>query len=238
MESVLADSAASRVSVSDVGAYRASNWASLDLVDLRKLDALAGATTRAGTFVTPTLAFFKTWFATRYSDQEVRSRPEYSLLPPSFRAPWERSRERYWQNPPADRLRARYIALRDRMVRAIVDSGGKIMAGSDGPGGLMAYGWMMHRELEALVAAGLTPYQALRAATVVPAEYLGATGEQGTIAIGKRADLVLLERNPLTAIRNTSAIAGVVVAGEWHPKDELQSWIETARRRLNPTDRP
>jgi imidazolonepropionase-like amidohydrolase len=237
METVLADSAPSRVSVSDVGAYRAANWASLAHVDEGKLEALAGATARAGVRVTPTLAFFKSWFATRHTDDEVRARPEYGMLPATYRNGWERSRAAYWRNPPSDAQRARYIALRDRMVRAIVDSGGAVMAGSDGPSALMSYGWLLHRELEALVAAGLSPYEALRAATVVPAAYLGVGDDQGSIAVGKRADLVLTA-DPLADIRATSAIAGVVVAGRYHDSSAREALIEAARTALTSAPAP
>jgi imidazolonepropionase-like amidohydrolase len=234
MESVLADSAPSRQSVSDVGAYRAANWNSLLHVDMKKVDAIAGATARAGVYVTPTLGFFSSWFATRTTDAEVTGRPDFAHIPPAMREGYLRARTAYWRNPPSDELRARYLTIRRHMVRAIVDSGGKIMAGSDGPGGLQGYGWMMHRELEALVDAGLTPLQALAAATTVPAEFLGTTAESGTVTAGKRADLVLLAANPLEDIRNTARIEGVVVGGQWLDRARLEAMIEAARVRLNP----
>jgi imidazolonepropionase-like amidohydrolase len=229
MESILADSAPTRKSVSDVGAYRAANWNSLSYVDQQKLEAIAGATARGGVYVTPTIAFFTSWFATEYTDTQVQARPDYPYLPAAMKGPWERSRTFYWKNAPTAAQRAQYIAIRNRMVKAIVDSGGQVMAGSDGPGGLMAYGWMMHRELQALVAAGLTPYQALRAATVVPATWLGVIGEQGTIEVGKRADLLLLSANPLTDIGNTMTIVGVSAAGTWYGTGQLAQMKETAR---------
>lgn len=234
MESVLADSAPSRVSVSDVGAYRVANWNSLLHVDMRKVEALAGATARAGVYVTPTWGFFQSWFARAITIEDVRARPDFALVPPAMRAPYERAFARYWANPPSEELRARYIAIRNRMIRALADSGGRIMAGSDGPGGLQVYGWMMHRELEALVAAGLSPAEALHAATVAPAEYLGVVAEQGTIEVGKRADLVLLARDPLADIRNTTAIVGVGSGGRWFTERDLQGMVEAARLRLNP----
>ncbi len=229
METILADSAPSRVSVSDVNAYRAKNWNSLAYVDEAKLEALAGATARAGVFVTPTAAFFNSWFAIEYTDAQVKARPEYQYLPPAMLGPWERSRTFYWKNPPTAAQRARYQQVRNRMVKAIVDSGGEVMAGSDGPGGLMSYGWMLHRELQALVAAGLTPYQALRAATVVPAAWLGVSDEQGTIQVGKRADMLLLSANPLTDIANTQSIVGVVAGGAWYDSAALEAFKEKAR---------
>lgn len=232
MESVLADSAPTRVSVSDVGAYRVANWATLDHVDNAKVEAIAGATARAGVAVTPTLAFFRLWFATPFTDAQVRARPDFAFIPPSMRAPYERSRTRYWQSPPDSLRRARYIAVRNRMVKAIVDSGGRIMAGSDAPGGLMVYGWTLHRELAMLVDAGLTPMQALAAATRVPAEWLGAATEWGSIAPGRRADLVVLEADPLADIHHTSRIAAVAIGGRWHDRAALDSMITRAQPML------
>ena len=234
MESVLADSAPSRASVSDVGAYRAANWATLDHVDDRKVEAIAGATARAGVHVTPTLAFFHLWFATEQTDSAVRSRPDYAHIPPRMRDLYERARARYWQNPPSSARRARYVAVRNRLVRAIIDSGGHVMAGSDAPGGLMGYGWTLHRELEMLVAAGLSPHEALAAATIVPARWLGADREWGTIAPGRRADLVLLDADPLRDIRNTTRIATVLVGGRVLERPALDAAIARAGRLLNP----
>ena len=74
-----------------------------------------------------------------------------------------------------------------------------------------------------LVEAGLTPMQALQAATVRPAEFLGRRAEQGTIEAGKRADLVLLDANPLDDIRNTQKIDAVVVNGTLLDRAELDT---------------
>jgi imidazolonepropionase-like amidohydrolase len=234
MESVLADSAPSRESVSDAGAYRAARWTTLDYVDDRKVDAIAGATARAGVAVTPTMAFFNLWFATEQSDETIRSRPDYALIPPRMRDLYERSRVRYWSNPPSAARRARYIAVRNRLVRAIVDSGGAVMAGSDAPGGLMGYGWTLHRELEMLVAAGLTPWQAIAAATVVPARWLGAEREFGSIAVGRRADLLVLDADPLRDIRNTARIETVMIGGRVIGREEREAAIRRGRQLLNP----
>jgi imidazolonepropionase-like amidohydrolase len=73
-----------------------------------------------------------------------------------------------------------------------------------------------------MVAAGLTPYEALRTSTANPARFLGACQEFGTIAVGKRADLVLLEANPLKDISNTSKQAGVMLRGRWIPDAEIK----------------
>jgi imidazolonepropionase-like amidohydrolase len=97
----------------------------------------------------------------------------------------------------------------------------------------MVYGWTLHRELEHLVRAGLTPYEALTAATRNPAEYFGAAGEWGTIAPGRRADLVLLSANPLDDIRNTTRIEGVAIGGRWLTRAELDAMVRDATARIN-----
>src|SRR5262249_61100418 len=108
--------------------------------------------------------------------------------------------------------------LLGRIVRALVAAGGRVVAGTDGPNPFVVPGFGLHRELENLVAAGLTPYQALRAATADAAELLGHGGEVGVVAKDARADLLLLDRDPLSDIRNVARIAGVMVRGHWlHP---------------------
>jgi imidazolonepropionase-like amidohydrolase len=87
-------------------------------------------------------------------------------------------------------------------------------------------GFSAHDELADLVAAGLTPYQALRAATANAAEFLGAGNQRGTVAEGQNADLVLLDANPLVDIENTRRIAGVVLRGRWLSKAEIGGMLE------------
>jgi imidazolonepropionase-like amidohydrolase len=86
-------------------------------------------------------------------------------------------------------------------------------------------GFSTHRELEALVRAGLTPYQALTAGTSKVAEYFGTGDRTGTVAVGKQADLILLDANPLESIAHTRQIAGVVLRGRWIPRTEIDSML-------------
>jgi imidazolonepropionase-like amidohydrolase len=104
------------------------------------------------------------------------------------------------------------------------------MAGTDALGfPLIAPGSSLHRELELLHEAGLTPYEALRTATVVPAAFLGKAEEFGTIAVGRRADLLLVERNPLLDLASLRQPVGVMVRGRWLSRDRLQAMLAALR---------
>jgi imidazolonepropionase-like amidohydrolase len=232
LESVLADSAPMRESVSDRGLFRLKNWESLDYVDDAKVERIAGATARAGIFTCPTLTVFKRAFALGQSEEEIRARPDWRIMPAELRGLYLQAREKYWAKPATEARRMRWVQVRDRLVKAIADSGGKIMTGSDTPEWFFGYGWTLHRELESLVATGLRPYQALEAATRNPAEFLRASKEWGTIEAGKRADLVLVTGNPLEDIRNTARIEGVSVGGRWLDARERERMIEEAMKRL------
>ncbi|HJU76279.1 MAG TPA: amidohydrolase family protein [Gemmatimonadaceae bacterium] len=233
LEAVLADSAPSRTSLTQQFVFQLRNWASMDFADDRKIAQIAGATARAGAWIEPTLNVFNTAFAAHESDSAIRSRPDWNMIPPSVRNPYLQARERYWSAEAAqqrtDARRRRYIEVRNRLVKAIHDSGGRILAGSDTPEWFHVYGWGLHRELEAMVQAGLTPYQALATATKNPAEFLGQSKEWGTIERGKRADFILLDANPLSDIRNTLRIDAVVFGGRYMDNRLLATLIDGGR---------
>jgi imidazolonepropionase-like amidohydrolase len=234
-ESILADSAGGRISVSNYGVFQPKNWETLDYIDDAKLAAIAEATAKARVWSTPTLAIFNTAFAIGETDEGMQQRPDWRMIPPKVRELYLGARTKYWRTAASEERRRRFVEVRNGLTRRIAKAGGRLMAGSDSPEWLMAYGWTLHRELEAFVAAGLTPYQALEAATRNPAEFVGGLKEWGTIERGKRADLVLLGANPLEDIRHTTRIEGVSLGGCWLEPAELAELIEKAATRINGT---
>jgi imidazolonepropionase-like amidohydrolase len=113
------------------------------------------------------------------------------------------------------------IELARRIVKALQDAGVGLLLGSDVNGGVGGSASIVHTELASLVRAGLTPYQALVTGTRNVAQYFGMLDSAGTVAVGKRADLVLLNGNPLQDIRHTREPAGVMLGGRWFDRAAL-----------------
>ena len=101
-----------------------------------------------------------------------------------------------------------------------------MLTGTDALNTAVVPGFSMHDELGDLVRAGLTPYEALTAATSNPAEFLGAANEVGTVTVGKRADLILLDGNPLKDVTNAARRAGVMIRGQWLTEAELRRMLD------------
>lgn len=114
------------------------------------------------------------------------------------------------------------------VVGEMYRAGVPILAGTDAGAAYTYAGFSLHDELGLLVDAGLTPAAALRAATLGPAELLGATDSLGTIGAGKLADLVLLEANPLEDIANTRRIHAVIANGRTFDRAALDSLLDEA----------
>ena len=114
-------------------------------------------------------------------------------------------------------------------VRMLHKSGVGILAGTDAPSVPFSYpGSSLHEELQFLVEAGLTPLDALRSATSGPAEFFGVREHVGTVEAGKRAELVLLDADPLTNIRNTQRINAVITGGRIYRRPSLDKMVEFA----------
>jgi len=122
-------------------------------------------------------------------------------------------------DPVADR--EKFFQAELKMVGEMKKAGVPILAGTDTAAGVRVYpGFSLHEELELLVQAGLAPMEALQAATINAGKYLDLA-DTGTIEKGKRADLVLLDANPLADIKNTRKIQSVVLAGRYFSRADL-----------------
>jgi imidazolonepropionase-like amidohydrolase len=142
--------------------------------------------------------------------------PRRKYIPLKVLANWEKgARDRDKGATPEEfALRTRLMAASLRIVGKMNAAGVPLMAGTDTTAPFVFPGSSLHEELALLVQAGLTPMQALQAATKLPAQFLGKLQTQGTVEGGKFADLVLLDANPLEDIHNTQKIRSVILRGK------------------------
>ncbi len=192
-----------------------------DELDAGKIPALAEATARAGVWNVPTQVLIEQRID-RTSLADLKSRPENRYVSSATLNSWLDAKRSLISDRDFDRqTAARAIGLRRQLILELHKAGAGLLLGSDAPQTFNVPGFSLHRELKTLVAAGLTPYEALRTGTVAVAKFLGSNG--GEVAVGKDADLILLDANPLMEIENSQRIHGVMLRGVWLPGSDLES---------------
>jgi imidazolonepropionase-like amidohydrolase len=182
----------------------------------------------------PTLLVLEKWV--RGDDaQALLERPEMRYVSPMLRSFWSPERSYLGRMPDAllEAVKAG-DADRKRCVGILHKSGARLLAGTDMGNPFVVAGFGLHEELANLVAAGLSPYEALRASTSGAAEFMQAAEEWGTVEVGRRADLLLLEANPLDDVRNAARRVGVMVRGRWFEEAALSSQLEELAARFAP----
>ena len=189
--------------------------------DTSRLSALVAAMKAAGVWSVPTEGFFES-LAGDEPVEQLYDRAELRYVPRALALGWVKGTNDLRNDSSfTPELRKNFIALRRRIIKALQAGGAGIVLGSDSPQYWNAPGFSLSRELASYVAAGLTPAQALATGTRNVARFLGNEAEAGTIAVGKRADLILLDANPLADIKNVARKAGVMIGGKWLAKEEI-----------------
>ena len=184
-------------------------------IDLAKFQSIVDRVKASGVAMVPTQILMDN-YANDLTGEQLTSLAEFKYWVPQQVANWRGQKDNILAQPPAPReQREEFIALRRRFIKALHDAGVPFLLGSDAPQLWNVPGFSAHRELGSLVAAGLTPYQAIRTGTVAVAKFLGEEGKSGVVRPGARGDLILLDANPLLDVANTLKINGVVVNGRW-----------------------
>jgi hypothetical protein len=181
------------------------------------------------TIQVPTLRLISYPLRTSYERADWRETLE--LVPEGVRDGWKESTDAWFSSDEHGDTSVAEWSL--SLVGRMHAQGVPIGAGTDTPIGRALPGYSLHTELERLVEAGLTPIEAIESATVRPAEFLSLQSKMGTIEAGKRADLVLLNADPLQNISNTRKVATVVSKGVVLDRKQLD---EAMRRALLPSD--
>ncbi len=217
-----------------VSAGRVQNEALLDSQDPAACARLAATLRKNGTWLSPTLTVLH---GMGWADDTTQlSDPRLPYLPRFLTAGWNPKNDFRLKSmtPEAWARRKREFKRNQELVRYMHEQGVGLIAGTDMLNPWVFPGWSLHDELAYYVEAGLSTADALRTATINPARFLGKADSTGTIAMGKWADLVLLDANPLENIRNTTKVNTVIADGRLVTPERRQELLAEARRLSRP----
>ncbi|HEY0662270.1 MAG TPA: amidohydrolase family protein [Lysobacter sp.] len=201
----------------------------LEMFDQRTCTRIGKALAATGQAQVPTQVLYHQ--DTIHRDPSPRDDPRWRYLRSDERARWER----IWADAaPDEALAKRRWHVARKIASTFHRAGVPILSGTDTPMPGIYPGFSLHEELALLVESGLTPRDALRSATLAPAQFLGIAGTTGSVAVGKRADLLLLDADPIRDIRNTRRIRAVVLDGRLLQRHDLDALLEAAARAQTP----
>jgi hypothetical protein len=166
-----------------------------------------------------------------HDPEAFRSRPENRYMEKNFFYYFDSEREKHQVMFRGHEDFARFKWKFDQLLlRKLMSAGVPLVLGTDAGGGGMGIipGYSVHDELRILTENGFTPYEAIRTGTVnaaMVAEKMTGRGDFGTVEAGKRADLVLVQNNPLSDVANIKKLRGVMASGRWYSEDDLDRMI-------------
>lgn len=176
----------------------------------------------ANAWVVPTSALWETLLGVTPLET-LRAYPELRYMPPETVRSWTAAHERRLADPQLDPAAARRIAAnRVALLRALHEGGVRILMGTDAPQQFSVPGFSLHRELRKMAESGMSPYEILVTGTRNVGAYF-AGDDFGTIAAGQRADLLLLDGDPLANLDNLARPSGVMVRGRWISRAEIEA---------------
>jgi imidazolonepropionase-like amidohydrolase len=189
-------------------------------VDPAKFDSVAAVTAGAGVWNAPTLSMVESFMG---PVDEAGARESMQYMPQRTVKGWMAAARGFQKMSVTDPESAQqFLAYRKQLVKALHDAGAGLLLASDSPQILNVPGFSVHRELQLLIEAGLTPAQALTTGTANPAVYLGQTSVFGKVTPGLEADLLLVAGNPLDGLATLREPLGVMVRGRWLSGEQIR----------------
>jgi hypothetical protein len=185
---------------------------------------------KTGTWVCPTLTVNKG--IAYMNDTSLLDDPRMIYMGKFIRDFWDYRKDfRFKSFTPKDfALYRQEFELKLKITYLIHEAGIPLLAGTDFPNPHCYAGFGLHEELELMVKAGLSPAEAIKTATINPARYFNTLAVEGTVAVNKKANLVLLSKNPLENISNTKSIEMVIVNGKVFTSAQLQLMMEGVKK--------
>ncbi len=194
-------------------------------VDENRLQRIVQLTRDARAWVVPTMVLWEVGIIGRGDADELRRRPEMRYWPAQGVETWA-NRQRAAASRTSPGRAAAWAANRNRVLKALSDGGAGILMGTDSPQIFSVPGFSIHREMQAMADVGMSAYEILVSGTRNVGDYFQRLDSFGTVAVGRRADLLLLNGNPLSDVANVADRAGVMFRGRWLPEEEIQRRLE------------
>lgn len=191
-------------------------------IDEARLAEAVRKTKEAGTWIVPTMAVWEVLIGAA-SAEKVLAYPELKWMPRDQLANWEKSLRGRFADSQFDQQKAlRVAAARKRILKALHEGGVRLLLGSDAPQQYSVPGFSIHREMALMRESGISNYEILRSGTKNVGDYFAAKDKFGTIAAGQRADLILVNADPLKDVANVAKRSGVMTRGRWMSEEEIQ----------------
>lgn len=206
--------------------------------DQKKADALFARFVKNNTWITPTVIAWQN--NASFEEESAKYAERMKYLPRYIREYWNPKNNAHLKNRTPERLAAEKMLVKKylEIIGAMQKAGVRLLTGSDfGANPLLFPGWGVHDEMALFVRAGLTPMEALQAATKNPTTFFGVDSSVGTVEKGKIADLVLLSANPLEDITNTRRITAVFFDGKMFDRAALNRMLNSVAAAANLKDR-
>ena len=202
-------------------------------IDDAKLDEVIELTKQAGAAVVPTMVLWEVGIIGLGDIDEMENYPEMRYWPRQQVRSWAARVRQRRQAPNFDvEVAQAFGRNRMRVLEALNDAGVTILMGTDSPQMFSVPGFSLHREMQAMLNAGMTTYEILESGTKNVGEYFRNNDSFGTIGVGRRADFILTNSNPLDDIANVADRAGVMVRGRWLSEEMIQQRLEEIAREL------
>lgn len=209
--------------------------------DLSKVDDLIALFLKYDVTFTPNLGIFKSIIQQVQAIDSLNAQPHLKYLHPVLYQSWRKENNRNHSRGPefGSFMKKRFLFLQ-KVCSRMHQAGVRIMSSTDAPTAAAFPGLSVHQELQEFTAIGLTPYEALQTATAIPGGFMAQNLKDsipfGLIKEGYRADFLLLENNPLTDVKNTTSILGVMKNGHWYTTDFLQNGLNELAQSYTPLD--
>ena len=185
----------------------------------------------SGVWITPTYTLYHNILGGE-SVKEMSQRAELIYWDKQEVQKWKADTRHYRQSNPNTQTEADHqLRLQRQLILDLQHADVPLLLGADAPQLFAVPGFSTLQELEYMHQSGLTPFEALEAGTINPAKYLEREHEFGTLEIGRRADMILLAKNPLQSLDTLKTNLGVMLAGKWYSRETLDKKLNELKSR-------